>query len=424
MRAPPAPGTAGPSDDAGVSRVALYGMAVSVVLATIMAVLAVTTGSLVLVATAVDTGIDIVGAVVLWLGLRLSTRTSPRFPYGLYKIENVLQIGIAILIFVGAYEISRQAIEGARQEPVITGWTLAGLCVTLAITLGYSRYVTIRGRRTSSPALLAEGRHRLADALSATLALAASISAYAGFAVDRYAAFPVVALVAFAGWGLLRDGMKVLLDASVDPATRTTIVDVLAGDPLVAGVRTLSARNAGRYVFVEASLEIRTDDLAQAHAASERLEAAVREAVPQLDHVTLHLEPARRDVVTVAAPLDAAGALSAEFGSATRFRVSRVRARDGRVLDGEDISNPHAAVERQKGLLVAEWLVERQVDVLLVRETPKKGPAYVLRDGAVRVRRARTADVAAELAGLGADLAAKQRHTPAHADARADPGPP
>jgi predicted Fe-Mo cluster-binding NifX family protein len=194
--------------------------------------------------------------------------------------------------------------------------------------------------------------------------------------------------------------MKVLLDASVDPTTRETIERVLINDPLVARVRALSARNAGRYVFLEAILEVRTDDLAQAHAASERLEESVRAAVPQVDHVTLHLEPPRRELVTVAVPLDAAGTLSSGFGSAAVFRFSRIRARDGAMMAEEDVANPHTAVERQKGLLVAEWLVRRGVDVLLTRQTPRKGPAYVLRDGAVQIRLAHTGDVAAELARL------------------------
>jgi hypothetical protein len=44
------------------------------------------------------------------------------------------------------------------------------------------------------------------------------------------------------------------------------------------------------------------------------------------------------------------------------------------------------------------------VNVLLTRQTPKKGPAYVLRDGAVQVRLAHTGDLAAELARLSAAL--------------------
>lgn len=399
----PTPAQAG---DREVQRVAVYGILVSLLLVAIKGSLAIFSKSLVLTATAVDSAVDVVGAIVLWAGLRLSARKSSRFPFGLYKIENVLQVIVAILIFVGAYEIAAQALAPQEEAPVITWWVIAGVVVSIAITLAYSLYATSRGRRTSSPALVADGKHRLVDVMSGTLALVAVASTFIGFDIDRWAAFPILAIVVYSGWGLLTDGMKVLLDASVDSRTLRLIEDTLEADPLVVRVRDLTARSAGRYVFVEAIVMVRTDDLEKAHAAADRLEAGVRDELPGVDHMTLHLEPQRHDVLSVCLPLAAdPERLSDEFGSASRFAFVKVKPVDGTIVDKAVRDNPHQHDDRQKGIVTAEWLVGFAVDVLMVTHEVNKGPAYVFRDAGVEVRHTDQSGVDDALGELAAAVA-------------------
>ena len=215
----------------------------------------------------------------------------------------------------------------------------------------YGWYAMRVGKRVSSPALVADGKHRQIDVLSTALALVAVVSTYAGFDIDRVAAVVILAFAVYAGWGLLVAGMKVLLDASVDAAMLTQIRHLLEAEPLVSQVDSLAARSAGRYLFLEATLRLRTDDLAKAHAASERLEAQIREAIPAMDRVSLHIEPRRREILHVAVPLASPeGEISGEFGEASCFGLAKVRAADGHVLRQEVLPNPQLGTEKQKGI--------------------------------------------------------------------------
>jgi predicted Fe-Mo cluster-binding NifX family protein len=248
---------------------------------------------------------------------------------------------------------------------------------------------------------MADGRHRQTDVLSIALALAAVISTYAGLDIDRVAGLIVLCFAVVSGWKLLVSGMKVLLDASVDAPTLTRIDEILRSEALVERVESLAVRSAGRYAFLEATLRVRTDDLPRAHAVSERLEALVRAAVPAVERVSLHLEPRRRDVLRVALPLASPdGAISDEFGEAPLFAIAEISTADGRVLRQELLANPHQAAEKQKGILVAEWLVSRRIDVLVTVSEVNKGPSYVLREAGVQNRTARTRRLADELALL------------------------
>ena len=396
-----------------VARVATWGVVVSVALLALTVVIAVISHSFALTATAVDCVVDAVAALVLWLGLRLSERKTAAFPYGLYKIENLLQVVIALLIFIASFEIVRQAFAAGRRTPDIDALVIAGVVVTIVATWAYGWYAMSWGKRVSSPALVADGKHRQTDVLSTSLALVAVLSTYAGFNIDRVAAFVILGFAVYSGWGLLVSGMKVLLDASVDAKTLAEVDGILAEEALVERVDALAVRSAGRYVFLEATLRLRTDDLLKAHAASEHLETQIRAAIPAMERVSLHMEPRRRDVLRVAVPLaSTTGEISDEFGEAPQFGLAEVRTADGQVLRQKIVENPHRAIEKQKGILVAEWLVGHGIDMLITVREVNRGPSYVLREAGVEMQRARAAHLADELVLFGREVAADAPERP------------
>ena len=89
----------------------------------------------------------------------------------------------------------------------------------------------------------------------------------------------VVVFILKTGWDLLRDGMRVLLDASLDSATLSEVNKIIESDPATVKVKTLTGHNSGRYRFLEAEVEFRVTDLREAHTVSERIEQAIREKV-------------------------------------------------------------------------------------------------------------------------------------------------
>lgn len=68
----------------------------------------------------------------------------------------------------------------------------------------------------------------------------------------------------------------------------------------------------------------------------------------------------------------------------------------------EYIENPMAAVARAKGILVAEFLNRRGIDVLVTRKSIEgKAPFYVLSDAAVEYCQTEEKTARKALAGLG-----------------------
>jgi cation diffusion facilitator family transporter len=345
-------------------------------------------GSLALKADALDSAADSVASLMIWIGLGLSTRKTRMFPYGLYKIENFMSVVVAVLILMVGVQIAREALYTTAAFPQVTWPVLAGMSASVLVSSILAYFAAVLGRRTHSPTLLAEGKHRLVDVLSSTVVLCSLVSNTFGLRVDRIAALVVLALILWAGLELLRDGMRVLLDASLDSKTMQRIRSILESHPKVASVRFLAGRNAGRYRFVETALALRTDNLTRAHRMTEEIEEAIRREIPHVERVLIHAEPNRPERILVTVPLaDMHGKVSVHFGEAPFYAFVWLKTETGLEESHQVVANPFASIPKGKGVRVAEWLIDHKTDVVLVKEPLRgKGPGYALESAGVEVR--------------------------------------
>jgi cation diffusion facilitator family transporter len=374
--------------DHTLERMGVYSLVINSGLVVLKLGLAALSGSLALAASATDSAVDIIGSVVVLVGLVISKRKTKTFPFGLYKVENVVSIVIAVLIFVAGYEIAKEAIVGAAGPVNVQWWALAGVGLTVIVPLLWSRYELKVGRAANSPSLMAEARHYQTDVLSSLIVFVSVAASALGVAIDRFGALLIVPFIAKSGWDLLSDGMKVLLDASLDAETLGQVREILQASPGVAEVMSVVGRNSGRYRFLQADIVVRTSDLQKAHRLSEELEQAIRDGVDNVERVVIHYEPEIKTSLTYAVPLEShRGAVSDHLGRASYFALVELGTEDGALLRQEIVANPHQTLEKQKGLEVARMLVDRGVDVLLVKEDlAGKGPSYLLADAGVETR--------------------------------------
>ena len=371
-----------------IERWGWYSIIVNVVLAAINLVIATASGSLAVGAEMVHNLVDLLTAIAVLIGLKLSTRKSKLFPYGLYKLENVIAVILAGMIFFTAYEIGREAIFSPARQATVAWWMLVGIAVAAIIPLVFSHFELRAGREANSPAIIADAKEYRAHVFTTGIVFAALLAQWFNFPLDRVAAVVIVIVVGKTGWDILVDGMRVLLDASLDPATLLEVREILTAAPMVAELKWVTGRNAGRFRFLEAEIVLRTRDLEKADAAIHKLETEIREAVPYLERVLIHAEPMKRTHLCYAAPLaDSAGSISEHFGEAPYFALLTVRLADQAVQDQQTLANPYQQEEKAKGIRVAEWLVEQKVDVVLLKESLRgKGPVYVFSDAGVEMR--------------------------------------
>ena len=343
--------------------------------------IALISGSLAVKADAVHSLTDVVSSVIILIGIKISKRPSRRFPYGLYKVENLVALGTSLLILFAGYEIFRMILSGgSRPLPSQIPLAIVGVGLTILIAWLFSRYELKKGLETGSPSLVADAKHLWTDVLSSLIILAALLGSAVGFALDKYAAIIVVIFIVRSAVTIFLDSVRVLLDASLDFTSLDKIRDLVLADSRVAQINELWARNAGRYKFVELDLTLRVNDLKKGHLISEELENRVKMEIEQVDRVLIHYQPRQRDQLTFAAPIaEDRQTISEHFGGAPFFQLLIFQSKDNTVIAEHILKNPFFQEEKAKGIKVAGWLLEKGLDVLISRhDLTGKGPSLVL----------------------------------------------
>ena len=96
------------SETRQIFKIAGLAFLLNLILTLVKVPLAILTGSLTITASAIDSGTDAVASLVIYGGIKLSTRKTRSFPLGLYKLENVASVTISLFIFIAGYEGFRE----------------------------------------------------------------------------------------------------------------------------------------------------------------------------------------------------------------------------------------------------------------------------------------------------------------------------
>jgi cation diffusion facilitator family transporter len=386
-------------------KVAALAVAIHVVLFGIKYIFSMLSGSIALKADAFHSLSDVVASSTVFVGLNIAKRKTKSFPYGLYKVENLVSVMVAIAIFYAGYEIVMEATKGMAVELQHIWVTIASVLCVIVITYGYSRYAIKVGTEINSPSLIADAKHIGVDMFSSAMVLIVLLSSFAGVNMDRISAYIIVVIIAWSGGKILIDGIRVLLDASLDYKTLSIAEKLILAEPQVMEIQHLMGRNSGRYKFIEADIFLKTHDLDKAHFTAHRIEANIKRQIKNVDRVLIHYEPKKKENFIYAVPLTDANQhrISPHFGEAPYFGLITVRIKDKKAIDQKIVENPFTQVAHGKGILVAEFLNKHQIDVIITQESFEgKGPYYVFSNAAVEnlLTEEETVDSALESIGI------------------------
>jgi cation diffusion facilitator family transporter len=251
-----------------------------------------------LIADAVESIADIFSSLVVWSGLRLSSRDADqRYPFGYGKAEAVSSAIVGILLVGAALGI---AIEAVREilipHHTPAPFTLIVLVVVVVIKETMFRKVFRGAEELGSPVIAADAWHHRADAITSAAAFVGISVALIGGPgweqADDWAALLASGIILVNGIRIIRPALAELMDQS--PA-ETVFREIEAAARAVEGVlatEKLRVRSSGPRYLLE--LHVQADprlSLQEAHILSGKVKSAIRAAVPRVDTVLVHMEP-------------------------------------------------------------------------------------------------------------------------------------
>ena len=277
-------------------RTALVSVGAACLLVAIKLAAGLGSSSLGLLAEAAHSGTDLAAALLTFFAVSVAVRPADRgHPYGHAKAQNLAALAeaaflVAVSIGIAVVAILRLAdVVEFNVDP--SWWTFAAIGLVLVID-GSRTTVSLRGaRRYRSDALLANALHFGSDFAGTLAVLAGLAMAALGFSAgDSIAALFVSVLVVSAAIRLARQNVDVLMDRSPEADTRRARTAIARLDPPVE-LRRLRLRRAGGKHFADVVIGVAPGAaIGQGHAAADRVEHALHEALPEID-VVVHVEP-------------------------------------------------------------------------------------------------------------------------------------
>jgi cation diffusion facilitator family transporter len=356
----------------------------SIFMAAAMIIAARLTGSVGVLAEGIDTVMDVVASLAVLAGMKLSERRTSSFPQGLYKLENIVAVSLGVLIIISAYELARESIGrmSGPYQPVTQPWLVSAVmgCVVI-ITAALAWYKNKVGKEENSPSLQADAKHSWTDVLASAAVAGGVLLQEAGIPhMDSVAALIVVAALFWSGLQVTRDGLRVLLDASIEKEIIDQIREYAEGTPGIREVSRVTGRNSGSYRFVELSVVPISTDLREAEKAVEDLKKTVRDRIEHVDRIDVEFSVAPDNSVVTAVPLAAdRNSLSEDFGGAPFFAIFEVATPERKITREEILPNPAREKSDGRDIATAVFLANQEATTVLFRgSSPSEGATYVL----------------------------------------------
>ncbi|HID04440.1 MAG TPA: cation diffusion facilitator family transporter [Aigarchaeota archaeon] len=322
------------------------------------------TGSLSLMGEAMHSLSDAAASAIAYASVKLSEKKHRRFPYGLYKLENIGAIVIAFFLIITAYEIVQRALTGDVPIDREYLWLGIGVVVFSLVSSSVLSFFERRaGKRLKSPTLIADSYHTLTDALGSSLVLVSLLSLYMGYNYDRYFAFGVAGLIVHTAFRLLKEEVGAILDISADEETVKRIREIILSFPEVEAVRRLLVRSAGGKLFIDVIVLVRSGNFIKSHAIADRIEKKIFEELGNVETAFIHYEPSGEEKLRIGILL-CGDEVCRSFGDAEK------------VLVFEEGGEPRVFVRAEKSEeQLAKLLVHMGVDIVICGHHPSSAQA-------------------------------------------------
>jgi len=267
-----------------------------VVLTVIKALAWIAGGSVAMLASLADSGLDVLASLVTFFAVRYAAEPPDlEHRYGHGKAEAFASLVQAGLVFASAALVAREAVERILHPAPVenSAWSLAVMGVSIVLTAGLILAQSRVLRRASSVAVSGDRVHYAADLASNVIA-AAAIGATAlvgGSLPDALGGLLVVGWLVWGAVSVFRHSSVELMDRELSEDSRQRIITLMKADPQVRDVHQLRTRASGPYIHMQMHADLDpTLSLVQAHKVMVAAEKRVLEAFPAAD-ILIHPDP-------------------------------------------------------------------------------------------------------------------------------------
>jgi ferrous-iron efflux pump FieF len=277
-------------------RAALASVSLATLLLALKGYAAGRTGSVAMLASLADTGLDLIASLVTLYGVHVAgQRADEEHRFGHGKAEALAALFQVALIAASAVAIAARAVM-AWAEGTPTASPEAGIIVSIiaaVATLALLAYQKAVLAKTRSVAIGADNLHYKSDlALNGAVVLALALDRYAGLrGADAFFGLAIAGWLGWGAWSSASHAIDQLMDREWPEEKRRAFLDVAATIPAMAGMHDLRTRTSGAHDFAQFHMAFPPETtIGVAHEVMEGIEDKLMAAFPGLE-ILIHPDP-------------------------------------------------------------------------------------------------------------------------------------
>lgn len=286
-------------------------IALNMLLGALKLVAGLLTGSISVMADAVNNFADAISAVLTFFGFKLSAKKPDReHPFGHGRIEYVMGLIVSMAIILVGFEALKEAVlsvidnikfhispdKYASPESIEFSYLAVGiLCASILVKIYMSVFMKSIGKKINSSSMKATGSDALGDTVATSIALLCMlIYKFFSLDLDAYAGLIVSAFIIKVGIDSIKETLRKILGTTADKEVVDKIKAIVMSYPDVIGIHDMIVHDYGPGRFM-ISLHAEFDgskDIYVIHDMTDRLsdELSLKfgcEAVVHMDPIDL-----------------------------------------------------------------------------------------------------------------------------------------
>jgi len=284
-------------------RTSIFSIVGNIFFAVVKFIAGVLGNSYALIADAIESTVDVFSSVLVWGGLKYSTRPpDENHPYGHGRFETISTFAVIGFLVVSATIIAYESIQNIKTPhegpKVFTLYVLGGIILFKELSF---QYVIRKSKQTNSSSLKADAWHHRSDAITSVMAfIGISFAIFMGEgyeAADDVAALLASGIIIFNAYKIFKPLLSEISDEQIYDDLIRKIREISLTVPGVIDTEKCHVRKMGMDYYVDLHMIVDgTVSVIEGHKIAHDLKDEIQRRIPQVADVLVHTEPDRVEV--------------------------------------------------------------------------------------------------------------------------------
>jgi cation diffusion facilitator family transporter len=276
----------------------LVSTSVAAVLVIIKMTVGVLSGSIAVLASAIDSFLDLTVSLFNYFALNSAEKDpDDKFHFGRSKIEPLAAVIEGTVISISAlfilYEALLKITHNRETEYIMESvWVMVASFIITAFLVAFLNYVA---KKTKNMVIRADALHYKTDLYSnGAVLLALGLISYTGeHLIDPILGVGIAIFMVYSAIPIIKEGILMLLDAAICDEDIQKVKEIINSEQAVTNYHDLKTRESGSHIFISVHAVFNVSiSLYDAHLIADRIEAKIRDLFEdKKTHILIHMDP-------------------------------------------------------------------------------------------------------------------------------------